>query len=242
MVRTDVGEVSLTSHQWINSRLPECLFHVYDCTLSIAGEGLNLPHTFGPLCRSGLRNSSKWVQDSGQSIYSHSAPPKSDQITAGAALHRLATTKSTGEQTEFKKRSWEWDLPHEWHHLLHDVFAEGDDDKEFLWEEEAALVLGNQKTTEKRKVAAKYSRRSVDIRSSTNSYSRLTLLYNQLEKILEHICNSCVFLWSWNWSAIKQYDTQASWTQSDRIWQETPHQYKKKPGDTQSPWETSMSA
>lgn len=107
-------------------------------------------------------------------------PAKSDQITAGAASHRLATTKSTGEQTEFIKRSWEWDSPHEWHHLLHDVFAKGDDNKEFLWEEKAALVLENQQTTGKRKVRTKYSRRPADIRSNTNSCSRLKLLYNQL--------------------------------------------------------------
>lgn len=87
----------------------------------------------------------------------------------------------------------EWNSPHEWHHMLHDVFAKGDDNKEFLWEEKAALVLGNQQTTGKRKVRAKYSRRPADIRSSTNSCSRLILLYNQLEKILENICNSYVF-------------------------------------------------
>lgn len=33
----------------------------------------------------------------------------------------------------------ELDSPDERHHLLHDVFAEGDDDEEFLWEETAQV-------------------------------------------------------------------------------------------------------
>lgn len=33
----------------------------------------------------------------------------------------------------------ELDSPDERHHLLHDVFAEGDDDEEFLWDETAQV-------------------------------------------------------------------------------------------------------
>lgn len=42
-------------------------------------------------------------------------------------------------QGEKRIRGGELDSPDERHHLLHDVFAEGDDDEEFLWEETAQV-------------------------------------------------------------------------------------------------------
>lgn len=50
-------------------------------------------------------------------------------------------------QGEKRTRGGELDSPDERHHLLHDVFAEGDDDEEFLWEETAAASASEQLQT-----------------------------------------------------------------------------------------------
>lgn len=62
------------------------------------------------------------------------------------------------ERRRRRRRRGELDSPDERHHLLHDVFAEGDDNKEFLQEETAALVWVHQQTSGVRQVRPKHSR------------------------------------------------------------------------------------
>lgn len=50
----------------------------------------------------------------------------------------LSGNPNPGKGDDLRRR--EAHSPDERHHLLHDVLAEGDDDKEFLWKDKTGLV------------------------------------------------------------------------------------------------------